>query len=78
MVKPLIVDYCLRQAQEYLELATAASDPDLRNQYLKLAQSLTELASDLDADPGKVDKSGNRPRAPAGPPKFTLLRNRTK
>ena len=65
MVKSLIVDYCLRQAQEYLELATAASDPDLRNQYTRVAQNLTERATDLAAERSLVDKIHSAPHPAA-------------
>lgn len=67
---------CLKQAQECLELAANASDPDLRNGYLNLAKSLTELAATLDAEPGLIE-TGGAPRNPASAKKTTSRRNRT-
>jgi len=52
MGKALTTEDCLRQAGEYLQLAEASSDPDLRQQYLKIAGELTLLAAALDARPG--------------------------
>jgi hypothetical protein len=66
----------LKQAQECLELAANASDPDLRNGYLHLAKSLTELAASLHGAPGLIE-TGNVPRSPAGAKKPASRRNRT-
>jgi hypothetical protein len=46
--KALNIEDCLRQATEYIRLAEASSDPDLRDNYLKVAAELTLLASALD------------------------------
>jgi len=66
----------LKQAQECLELAANAPDADLRNGYLNLAKSLTELAASLHGEPGLIE-TGEVPRSPAGAKKTTSRRNRT-
>ena len=50
MGKTLSCEECLKQAQECIEMAEAASDPDLKEQYIKLAGELTRLAGLLDKD----------------------------
>jgi hypothetical protein len=50
MGRSLSAGECLRQAQEALALAAKTEDADLRNQSLKLAIELTQLAMVLDAE----------------------------
>ncbi|HEX5281872.1 MAG TPA: hypothetical protein VFW28_17460 [Micropepsaceae bacterium] len=71
MGSALTADECLKQAAEYLELARHTSDPDLRNDYIKLARGLTELAGKLHTDFGPAGTGDVRPanKKPARPPR---------
>lgn len=42
---------CLKQAEEFILLAKATSDPGLKDEYLKLAGNLTRVAGILDREP---------------------------
>jgi hypothetical protein len=73
MGRALTVDECLKQAQECLTLARSTPEPELREQYLKLAANLQELAAMLantqapsngDAIPGDPGKKRAPPWLP--------------
>ncbi len=49
MGKALSTDDCLTQAREFIARAEAASDPEMRRDYLKIAGELTKLAACLDS-----------------------------
>ncbi|HEX5279071.1 MAG TPA: hypothetical protein VFW28_03235 [Micropepsaceae bacterium] len=56
MRKTLSTEDCLKQAQECIEMAEAASDPELREQYIRVAGDLTRLAGLLDAESRSATK----------------------
>ena len=58
MGRTLSTEDCLKQAQECIEMAEAATDPELREQYIRVAGDLTRLAGLLDAE----SRSATRPR----------------
>lgn len=51
MGKALSAMECLKQAEEFISLADATSDPKLKEEYLKLAGNLTRVAGMLDQEP---------------------------
>lgn len=66
MGRALTTDECLRQAQDCLVLAEGTPEPGLRDQYLKLAKNLQELAAILLARESKVVEIGDAPGANNG------------
>ena len=51
----LTAEDCLKQAQECIAQAEAASDPVVRDEFLKLATRLTETAARLEQKSNVVD-----------------------
>ena len=52
--RALSAEECLKEAQDCLALAESTSDPELRDQYLKLARNLQDLAAIIIAMKSKV------------------------
>lgn len=61
---------CVKQAEEFISLAETTSDPELKEEYLKLAGNLTRVASMLDQEP---DGEYPRQEAQAGSSEKTVV-----
>lgn len=57
MAIELDVSECLKQAREFIDLANAATDAELRGNYLELAKHYTQLAGILQ----RTDESDPKP-----------------
>jgi hypothetical protein len=59
------VEQCLTRARECLSQAETAPDAMLKNEYIKLAKELMELAAMLGAEPkGELAEKRNSPARP--------------
>ena len=63
MGRALSADECLKQAQDCLTLAESTAEPELRDQYLKLACNLQDLAAILIVTEPRVVEIGDAPSA---------------
>lgn len=62
MAIELDVSGCLKQAREFIDLANASNNAELRSNYLELAKHYTQLAGILQRAAEPDSKSDNRKR----------------
>ncbi len=65
MGRVLTAEECLKQAEDCRTLAESTSDADLRNEYLKLANNLSELASIIRTQRGVKERAAVPNSGPA-------------